>query len=315
MNTSDRQGYGLGRGLIAELTVHCDDGSLATLVALDWLTVGVQMVSGGFDVQMVSPEVEVSGQGYKHIPEALLEGEPGGVWGYIAASPADSWDVLYNPYVEAALPWLQEQVEKRAESVAVKVGSVRPDGTAGPTRARLSVAFDEELEHYVRLRCHVEEQALLDAETGADHQRRLESVLLRFARAYPVVFGHVAYDSPDGQTELEKCLRGMQSDPAANTVERPDRLRGYSWIMVASKSAARGLAGAEGLRATGAFADIEALPNGSLWLKATDDYRDYNASHVRKVWQAVKDVLIPGDPQPPRAVPGRGPAWMVVFDS
>ncbi|MFV0138150.1 hypothetical protein ACLGIH_34255 [Streptomyces sp. HMX87] len=312
--SSEPRAPGLSRGLVAELTVRCDDEPSATRVALAWLTDGVQSASGGLDVQAFNPAVKVAASGYQSIPHALLGGDTGAAWGYITASPADSWGVLYNPYGPDSVPWLREQIEARAESVAVEVGGGEEVTSGGPGPARLSVAFDEDLAGHVRLRWHVEEQQLLGTGRGGANQRTLASVLREFAHAYPVVFAHLSHETPDSQTEWEKCLRGMRSDPAANTTEWPDRLRGYSWITVAPEPAAQALGGADALRSTGAFSEVEVLPNGSFWLKATDDYRDYDPAHVRRVWQATRNALIPGDPKPPGEVPGGGSAWMVAFE-
>ncbi|WP_410538673.1 hypothetical protein [Streptomyces sp. KL2] len=261
----------------------------------------------------VESSVKVSAKGYKKIPAALLVGRHGGVRGLVSVSPSDSWDVLYNPYIPQVRSWISQEIEKRAESISVDIGSFQGEGESGSPHTRMSVAFDEDLEEYVRLRYHVEEEALTDPVAGAYSQRRVTTVLREFSKRYPVVFGHLSYDDPDGKTELEKFLRGVQGDPASNILKSPDRLRGYSWVMVVPEEIAAGLGGADTLGGAEAFTEIESLPSGSLWLQATGDYTDYCGERVRNVWRAVRGSLIPGEPQPPRVVPGGTPTHMVVF--
>ncbi|MGH3189092.1 MAG: hypothetical protein ACRDOL_17845 [Streptosporangiaceae bacterium] len=70
-------------------------------------------------------------------------------------------------------------------------------------------------------------------------------------------------------------------------------LRGYSWVTVVAAELAERLGGAEKLRASGAFYEVGEL-GSSLWLRATPAINDFNGERVRRVFDALAPVLLPG---------------------
>lgn len=74
-------------------------------------------------------------------------------------------------------------------------------------------------------------------------------------------------------------------------------LRGYAWITVVPPELAVRLGGADALAATGAFHEVEALPHGGVWLRATETADTYDAAAVRRVFRALAPVLPPGRPE------------------
>lgn len=235
-------------------------------------------------------------------------------WGYVHVSPEGNFDVLYNPYVEDALPWLKCQISDRPESASVKIGRFVEKGEVGDSDIRFSVAFHEELADYVMLNLDVDAAALIDPETTDAEHARLLAVVRWACNRYNVVFGHVAYQRGGAvTTELENQLRGPVSDPVENTPQWQTRLRGYSWLMVVPGEIAPLLGGVEGLCSTGAFSDVSILPNSALLLQATPTFQEYGGESVRRVYQVVRDVTVKGDFRSPSLMPGP-PTHMVVFD-
>lgn len=95
-------------------------------------------------------------------------------------------------------------------------------------------------------------------------------------------------------THLEWALNRDEDD---GMIEARTWLRGYSWITVTPPEIAQRLGGPEALRASGAFAYVEELPHGGLWLRATETADDYDAAAVRKVFDVVAPVLPAGQPR------------------
>lgn len=98
----------------------------------------------------------------------------------------------------------------------------------------------------------------------------------------------------EARTHLEWALNRDEDD---GMIEARTWLRGYSWITVMPPEIAQRLGGAEALRASGAFAYVEELPHGGLWLRATEKADDYDAAAVRKVFDVVAPVLPAGQPR------------------
>lgn len=108
-------------------------------------------------------------------------------------------------------------------------------------------------------------------------------------------------------TSLEESLGyyGLDLDPR-------EVLRGYGWVTVISGELATRLGGAEAMRSDEAFAVVEELPYGGLWLQATERYEDYDEDAVWRVFRAFAPVL--PDQKPGNFELGRVP-WYIVPES
>ncbi|MEV6850360.1 hypothetical protein [Actinoplanes sp. NPDC051411] len=68
------------------------------------------------------------------------------------------------------------------------------------------------------------------------------------------------------------------------------------------------------LRASGAFAQVEAVGNGGYWRLTTEDWRDFGQPVAEPVFPVLAPVLCPGEPlpdapdDPPFYVPRRNAA-------
>ncbi|MEU0085624.1 hypothetical protein [Streptomyces sp. NPDC006274] len=305
----------LSHGLVAEITVHEKDRERLTAAAFEWLTEGVGVAAVRGEIERLPNELPVSRSGYLRVEESVPRVRKEGWWGYFSVSPEGTFDVLHNPYVEEALPWLKDRIAARPESASVKIGEFAEGGEIGNSSLRLSVSFDEELADYVKLTYHIDESVLVSpGRTLAEHARLLNVVNWACHR-YNVVFGHFSYVHSGGATELERYLRGPARVPVLNTPAWRERLRGYSWLMVASADIVRSIGGADALSESGAFCSVSSLPNGSVLLQATPLFQEYRGESVRAVHHVLRGVLVKGDFRRPAPVPGQPPTHMVLFDA
>lgn len=98
----------------------------------------------------------------------------------------------------------------------------------------------------------------------------------------------------ESNTRLEWALHRKAADGMR---EARKWLRGYSWITVVPRELAERLGGARAMTESGAFWQVEALPSGGLWLRATERIDEYGPENVRRIFTALAPVLPPGQPQ------------------
>jgi hypothetical protein len=124
-------------------------------------------------------------------------------------------------------------------------------------------------------------------------------LLRSFADRYNPGFGQVDYGfDMMGSTALEQALHPdldvTYRDPEYTVAESRKLLRGYAWLTVVPAELADRLGGPDALQASGAFHEVSELAHGALWLRATEDYREYGPQQVAAVFRALAPVLRPG---------------------
>lgn len=305
---------GLSHDLVMELTIYDEDDDGLSTVAFDWLTEGVAKAAIGGELSRLQDGLRVSVDGLLRVRDSIPKQRGGGLWGSISVSPLGTFDVLYNPYVEEALPWLKSRLVEKPESADVKIGKFAGDGEISNSVIRLSASFDEELPNYVKLVYQVDEAVLADSDTARNEHSRLLSTVRWACGRYNVVFGHFSYAHSGGRTELESYLRGPVRVPSRNTPNWREQLRGYSWLTVVSGDIVRRLGGVDTLRESGAFSSISEFPNGSSLLQATPWFHEYRDERVGAVHRALRAMLIEGEFRRPAPAPGRPSTHMVLFD-
>ncbi|MFE7028869.1 hypothetical protein ACFU9Y_01070 [Streptomyces sp. NPDC057621] len=297
-----------------ELTIHAEEPEKLGNAALGWLTDGVREYGRRETIDALPKNVKVSAKGFSRVVQSIPKKNPKGIWGYFHVSPQGNFDVLYNPYTPAAVPWLDQHLTERPESAGVTIGRFSGNGEVGNSDITFTVVFEEGLPDQVKLGFHLDTAALVAPGTTVAEHERLLAVVRWACNRYNVVFGHVSYRRSGGATELESRLRGRPSDPVSNALQWRTLLRGYSWLMVVPVGIAEPLDGREGLTDTGAFSALSSLPNGSLLLQATPTFQQYDNEAVRAVHRAVREVLVQGDLRSPSPVPDQPPMNLVVLD-
>ncbi|MEV6357264.1 hypothetical protein [Streptomyces hydrogenans] len=217
--------------------------------------------------------------------------------------------------MDEANSWAADIIKDRPESLIVKVGKFSKDGQVGDSSIRFVVSFDEDLPNYVKLAYCVGDDLLCAQSHSSVEHARLFAAVDWACRSANIVFGHFSYVHTGGATELEAYLRGPAGVPSSNTPKWRERLRGYSWLMVASRDIAEAAGGVDALLTSDAFEYASALPNGSVLLQATSEFQQYTGDRVRRVHQSLREFLINGEFRRPAPVPGCPPLHMVIFES
>lgn len=131
----------------------------------------------------------------------------------------------------------------------------------------------------------------------ADHEQRAWAEHIKtWAIRADACYAHVTDDpSIMGGTALEDAtVRDIEE-----TVPRcREVLRGYSWVTVCATELAARLGGADALRGSGAFDEVAELPGGQVFLRATPVVQDHEGPALRRVFEVLAPVLLPGRPRP-----------------
>ncbi|MFF3957639.1 type VI immunity family protein [Streptomyces sp. NPDC001890] len=305
---------GLSHDLVMELTVYGENLDDLSAGAFGWLTEGVAKSAIGGELGRIQQGLRVSANGFSRARDSMPTQGNSGLWGSVSVAPQGVFDVLYNPYVKDALPWLMNRLIEKPESADVEIGEFSAGGEISNSVIRLSVSFDDELSNYVKLSCRIDEAVLVNPDTAQTGHSRLLAAVEWACSRYNVVFGHFSYAHSGGRTEVERYLRGPARVPSHNTPNWREQLRGCSWLTVVSGDIVRSLGGIDALRNSGAFSSISVLPNDSLLLQATPWFHEYRGERVEAVYRALRTTLIEGEFRRPAPAPGQPSTHMVLFD-
>ncbi|MEV4630668.1 hypothetical protein AB0J90_30830 [Micromonospora sp. NPDC049523] len=114
-------------------------------------------------------------------------------------------------------------------------------------------------------------------------------------------YGEISYDRGSGRTAFENVFDGR---PSRTVLESRRTLRGYAWLTICPEEVGDRLGGVDGLRAGGAFVEVDKLAGGGYWLLATEDFRDFDQEAAERIFPVLAPALragdayadIPGDP-------------------
>ncbi|MET8282935.1 hypothetical protein [Micromonospora sp. NPDC005174] len=95
-------------------------------------------------------------------------------------------------------------------------------------------------------------------------------------------------------TPLEEAL----SRSSADYRKQPGRvLRNYGWLTVLSDEMAERVGGADRLRVSGAFVEVEPLAAGGWWLLATKTWDEYGPEQANRLFELLAPALPAGRPE------------------
>ncbi|WP_328534922.1 hypothetical protein OG836_15420 [Micromonospora zamorensis] len=219
---------------------------------------------------------------------------------------------------DTGFAWLKKELVCLPDMVTLQIGTFDERGHRARRHLVLSARTHPASPGWVRLALLGSDESLDGSDSSLDVQRAWLDVLHGHASTWDPGFGHISYSYGLGATALEDCLPPgdyppRQRDPEHTVNDCRRYLRGYSWLTIVPKELVARLGGIDELRATSAFARVEQLASGALWLKATERFEDYRGEAVHGVFDALAPVLRPGLPVP---TPRRDdqPPHLLVFE-
>ena len=166
------------------------------------------------------------------------------------------------------------------------------DGRGFPVhRGESSIAVKRDFDHPDWVRFTFTAHA---ADTGWPESAPIQDRWVAFVRGQVAEVnacaGGMTDDIGPGQTALERMTMNL----SAGIADSRRVLRGYTWVTVLAEQLSERLGGEGALRASGAFRDVETLPNGSVWLRATPTINEFTNDKIRKVFDTLAPVLLTG---------------------
>jgi hypothetical protein len=282
--------------LHAELVIQPGSRGDFARLARDWLTGARHRLFPEFDriLGSTGPSQEPPED------DDLPWGAPGGVWAQlIVRQQPQAVGGVSTPFSQRAwrrtLDGLEQNHPFLVRLEMMPLDAAGQPVTAGPP-AVLAVQRSQHDPRWARF-----EAEAPDRLTGWAETPNGPGVWARFvkeqAAAAGAQYGHVTDDATSYGTALERAVLGVTAEPPGIPRVR-DVLRGYSWVTIVAATLADRLGGAGALTASGAFAEVSAIPGGQVFLRATDDLAGYEGPAVRRVFGVLAPVLRPGRPDP-----------------
>lgn len=285
------------RRLAGELDIAYSSAEEFGRLALEWLSEAVQFLAGDVsDEILAGPPLKPywhTGVIDEEDPRFALRVPP--LWGDAS--------ILYPPRnMHYAKPYSRTSLKRLCALAPVlreATVSLHRESAGGRRACAVAVSRVGEGSGYARLLVW-----LYPGENG-DYAADCPAVVFMrgFAERHAPLFGHVSYaDSvPHPETQLEQALN---RHPRHTLPEWDRYLRGYSWVTVIPAVLAAQVGGAGGLRDSGAFARVDEVAGGSLWLQASSRWGEYREDQavVDRVFEVLARVLPPGTPDSYRVV-------------
>ncbi len=250
-------------------------------------------------------------------------GPPGAAWGrfLVMLERADGPPrAIYKAASRRGWRWLAGQLRRAPWMVSVTLN--RLDDTGQPTSlCLLDISAFSKAPGWIRLHTSVPARLFAHELHGTSHQRQSVAFLRSYANRLNPSYGQIGVSHNIGETTLEACLplEFGRNRPWNTIVESRQFLRGYTWLTIVAEELAARLGGVEAIAATGVFHEVIQLDAGGLWLRATEDFRDYGLAKAEQVFRVLAPVLRPGKPEPPMLDPrtGRPPhnePYLLVYE-
>jgi hypothetical protein len=169
------------------------------------------------------------------------------------------------------------QAPPTATRVRSKAGMGMGGGVLREDRRWWTVRFSGDLELFL---------------SAEEHEAAMLDFLKEAAGRVPATYGEVHYEHL-GRSSLEDAL---QRPTSVGIPESRRVLRGYSYVTIAGPEISEALGGVEVLGRSGAFAAVEQLPSGGVWLQAVPRFQDYDLEVAEKVFRVLAPVLPGGLP-------------------
>ncbi|MFF7156395.1 hypothetical protein [Streptomyces sp. NPDC008139] len=300
----------MGATVLCEVDFEIADAEDFGRRAVEWVIGGVRALAGDV-LSRVSADASVP---KGRLTSGLALGPAGAEWGFVSITRMGKNGLRQPGKVveESTVAWAEKEASKGI--VGMNLGFVLLDASGFPSEGiiRFEANILEDVDGWCRVWIEAPESAFQDIAT----QRAWLRFLRGFCDEVNPSYGQISYEySVPGVTPLEAVTGPpwtiyYEAISASRSV-----LRGYSWLTVAASELVDRLGGADALRASGAFTQVEPLRSGGVWLLATENYADYTDESVEAVWRALAPVLLKGTPSRDRAGREESPVRLVFRDA
>jgi hypothetical protein len=220
---------------------------------------------------------------------------------------------------DTGLDWLRTELADMPYQVDVSAGHLDEYGLIAGWTFSARIRPLPHSRGWLQLTGHLPESSFTDPDTGIGTQQRWLAALHAFADRVNPGYGQIGYHHGGGDTAVEETVdwRAFQHNRRQSdfTIGRSrDTLRGYDWVTIVPQELASTLGGAEGLAATGAFAQVRPLVRGGVALLTTADFRDYTAATAEPAFRTLAPILPPGRPLLVPRSPNQPPVIVVDLD-
>jgi len=279
------------RDIIGELDVTFSSPEEFGRIVLGWLTEGVQALAADISEEILAgpPLKPYWREGVIPEEDPRFHPQLPPLWGEIRiVYPSRSGGYYAKPYSRTSLRRLEALSGELKEAAL----SLQRSASGGPVTHDLEVHREGQGKGHARLMVAVPAHGDLDASCPE------VSFMRDYCARQAVAFGHMSARSRGlpGETDLERALNRQTWTSLA---EWDRYLRGYSWVTVVPAVLAARLGGAGALRDSGAFAVVDEMVGGSVWLQATRQWSEWagDQAAVDRVFDALAPVLPPGMPE------------------
>jgi hypothetical protein len=211
----------------------------------------------------------------------------GTLWTFRKNPALGGRDVVYS---ERAWQRFLKALDDYPFAVILQINEL--DGRGFPIhRGGSSIAVKRDFDHPDWVRFTFTADA---ADTSWPESAQIQDRWVAFARGQAAEVdacaGGMTDDIGPGQTALERMTMNL----SAGIADSRRVLRGYTWVTVLAEQLSERLGGEGALRASGAFCDVETLPNGSVWLRVTPTINEFTDDKICKVFDTLAPVLLTG---------------------
>lgn len=260
-------------------------------LAVEWIAGIRDLLFPGFDENVsagflpFSPPDPPTGYWMLGRPTALkgnayIQRRPHDSLGRGATYSRRSWEKLANGLAEA-YPFRVSLVMSAVDDTGKNAGS--------GSSLLIGVRRDPDSPGWVRFEASLPPD-IVDLSRSSLEQE-LVSFIREWAAKVETCYGHVTDDADSLATALERATARYSWETLPRCREA---LRGYSWVTVCSSGLAARLGGCTGLERTGAFWAVAEVAGGSVFLQATRTFEEYDDAAMRRVFEALAPVLLPG---------------------
>jgi hypothetical protein len=276
-----------------QLTVERPADDAAARMLRTWFAGAFEAMGGRLRAAVLATE-PMSDYNLRGRPVSQPYGKPGEVWSAIHTSARGARGVRTKSKAFSTKAWTAFLDGLSAPPFGAELTVTTLDQAGFPNafpalNIGLRTNDDDDRWWFLNVRFGPE---LLD---DPEFQKSTLTFVRSFADDWNLAYGEISYDRGSGRTAWESVFRG-QPDQTARTSR--ETLRGYAWLTISPQEIGDRLGGVPALRASGAFAQVDALRNGGYWLLATEDWRDFGQPVAERMFPVLASALRAGEPLP-----------------